>query len=132
MVLTDPIADMITRLRNGSKARHETVELPSSRIKFQIAEILKREGFLGDVQLLNEKPQKKLKIRLRYLGKKEPIISEIRRVSKPGCRIYVSLDDLDALKNNISTTILSTSKGMMTDREAREAKVGGEVILRVE
>ncbi len=131
MVLTDPIADLIIRLKNGSKARHETVELPSSRMKFQIAELLKREGFLGDVQVLNEKPQKKLRIRLRYLGKKEPIISEIRRVSKPGCRIYVSLDDLDAWKNDIATTILSTSKGMMTDREAREAKVGGEVILRV-
>ncbi|MFH1018386.1 MAG: 30S ribosomal protein S8 [Pseudomonadota bacterium] len=132
MVLTDPISDLITRLRNGSKARHQMVELPSSRMKFQIAEILKREGFLGDVQLLNEKPQKKLRIRLRYLGKKEPIISEIRRVSKPGCRIYASLEDLDTWKNAIATTILSTSKGVMTDREAREAKVGGEVILRVE
>src|SRR5438045_3206107 len=131
MVLTDPIADMLTRIRNGQRARRQTVEVPASKMKFKIAEILKREGYVSRAELVPDKPFGKILIGIKYLGPKEPLISEIKRISKPGCRIFASVSELSSTKNSISTTILSTSRGIMTDREAIDAKVGGEVILRI-
>src|SRR5262245_49641532 len=131
MVLTDPISDMLTRIRNGQRARRQTIEVPASKMKLKIAEILQREGYVSSATLVPEKPFGKIRIGIKYLSSKQPLISEIKRVSKPGRRIFASVNELNEKKDAISTKIISTSRGIMTDREAVEAKVGGEVILRV-
>jgi small subunit ribosomal protein S8 len=132
MVHTDPIADFLTRIRNAMKARHPSLELPSSKMKVQLAEILKREGYIASADVVPGKPQKRLRIGIKYLAPRKPLINEIKRVSRPGCRIYASVDEISRWKNPVTTTILSTPKGILTDREALEAKVGGEVILRIQ
>jgi len=118
MSFTDPVADMLTRIRNASHARHEKVLVPRSRLKIRIAEVLRDEGFIKDFVL-------------KYSADREPAISEIKRVSKPGLRRYVPTDEIPRVLNGMGIAILSTSKGVMADREARKQKVGGELICTV-
>jgi small subunit ribosomal protein S8 len=131
MSFTDPIADMLTRIRNASKARHEKVLVPRSRLKIRIAEVLREEGFIKDFVIHQEGPQGAITILLKYSPDREPVISEIKRVSKPGLRRYVPTDSIPRVLNGMGIAILSTSKGVMADREARKQKVGGELICTV-
>lgn len=131
VVVTDPIADMLTRIRNASRARHSYVEMPSSKMKVQIAEILKKEAFIEDYQIIESKPFNILRLKLRYTEDKQPIIKGIRRISKPGLRVYVKKDEIPRVLGGLGIAIISTSKGLLTDREARAKGLGGEVICYV-
>ncbi|MDR5693949.1 MAG: 30S ribosomal protein S8 [Armatimonadota bacterium] len=130
-VITDPIADMLTRIRNALQARKASVEIPASKIKREIARILKEEGYVGDVQFIERGPQGVIKIQLKYGPRQERVISGLQRVSHPGRRIYVKAEEIPLVRRGLGIAILSTSKGIMTDREARKLKVGGEVICYV-
>ena len=127
-MMTDPIADMLTRIRNANKAKFDKVEIPSSKIKVNIAKILKDEGYIRNFNVASDNKQGMLQIVLKYEGKGEAIISEIKRVSKPGCRMYVNKDDIPMIRSGLGLAILSTSKGILSDKEARKQQVGGEVI----
>ena len=131
MSFTDPIGDMLTRIRNASRARHEKVLVPRSRLKVRIAEVLRDEGFIKDFVLHEAAPQGAITILLKYTTDREPAISDIKRVSKPGLRRYVPTDSIPRVLNGMGIAILSTSKGVMVDREARKQKVGGELICTV-
>lgn len=131
MSLSDPIADMLTRIRNASAARKPVVEMPASRIKTDVAAILKREGFISDAVVDGECAGRVLRIRLKYTPEEEPVIRGIKRISRPGRRDYTGADRLPRVLNGIGVAILTTSSGLMTDREARRAKVGGEVLCHV-
>ncbi len=131
MNLTDPIADFLTRIRNAQKARLKFVEVPVSNIKVRLAEIFAKEGFLSGFQVLPGKLHKMLRLDLRYVKAGEPIISEIRRISRPGCRIYASSSELASRRSVVATTIVTTSKGVMTDEEALASNLGGELICTV-
>ena len=131
MSVTDPIGDMLTRIRNASNARHEKVLVPASRLKTRIAEVLKEEGYIRDWVLHEEGPQGAITILLKYTPEREPAISEIKRVSRPGLRRYVPTDAIPRILNGMGIAILSTSKGVMVDREARKQQVGGELICTV-
>lgn len=126
-VITDPIADMLTRIRNALVARKPHVAVPASRIKLEIAKILKAEGFIADYQV-EKSPPGAIRITLRYSERKEGIITGLRRVSRPGLRIYSQRADLPRVYGGLGVAILSTSRGLMTDREARRARIGGEVL----
>ncbi|MCI5674700.1 MAG: 30S ribosomal protein S8 [Ezakiella sp.] len=130
-MLTDPIADMLTRIRNANHQRHESVDVPASKIKLAIAEILKEEGFIEGYEILEGDVQNTIRIALKYVNKKERVITGIRRISKPGLRIYVNSNELPKVLGGLGIAIISTSKGIMTDKEARANKVGGEVICYV-
>jgi small subunit ribosomal protein S8 len=129
--MTDPIGDMLTRIRNASNARHEKVLVPASRLKARIAEVLKDEGYIRDFVLHQDGPQGAITILLKYTPEREPAISEIKRISKPGLRRYVPTDSIPRILNGMGIAILSTSRGVMVDREARKQKVGGELICTV-
>lgn len=131
MVLTDSIGDMLTRIRNASRAYHEWVEMPSSNVKREIAQILKKEGFIEDFQVVKQGPFEKLRIKLKYGPDKKRAITGVKRVSKPGLRVYVKKDEIPQVLGGIGIAIISTSKGMLTDSEARKQGVGGEVICYV-
>ena len=131
MSFTDPIADMLTRIRNASSARHEKCLVPRSSLKVRIAEVLKEEGFIKDFLVHEEGPQGAITILLKYSADREPAISDIKRVSKPGLRRYVPTDSIPRVLNGMGIAILSTSKGVLVDREARKQKVGGELICTV-
>ena len=132
MSFTDPIGDMLTRIRNASSARHEKVLVPASRLKVRIAEVLKAEGFIKDFVLhQDEAKQGAITILLKYTPDREPAINDIKRVSKPGLRRYVATGSIPRVLNGMGIAILSTSKGLMVDREARKQKVGGELICTV-
>jgi small subunit ribosomal protein S8 len=131
MSFTDPIGDMLTRIRNASSARHEKCLVPASRLKVRIAEVLKEEGFIKDYLVHQDGPQGAITILLKYSADREPAIGEIKRVSKPGLRRYVPTDSIPRVLNGMGIAILSTSKGVMVDREARKQKVGGELICTV-
>jgi small subunit ribosomal protein S8 len=131
MSFTDPIADMLTRIRNASSARHEKVVVPRSRLKIRIAEVLKEEGFIRDFVVHEDGPQGAITILLKYSADREPAISDIKRISKPGLRRYVATDSIPRILNGMGVAILSTSKGVLVDREARKQKVGGELICTV-
>ena len=132
MSFTDPIGDMLSRIRNASSARHEKVLIPASNLKGRIAEVLKAEGFIKDyVVHKDEAKQGAITIFLKYGPDREPAISDIKRVSKPGLRRYVATDGIPRVLNGLGIAILSTSKGVMVDREARKQKVGGELICTV-
>jgi small subunit ribosomal protein S8 len=131
MSFTDPIADMLTRIRNASSARHEKCVVPRSRLKIRIAEVLKQEGFIKDYVVHEDGPQGAITILLKYSADREPAISDIKRVSKPGLRRYVPTDSIPRILNGMGIAILSTSKGVLVDREARKQKVGGELICTV-
>ncbi len=129
--MTDPISDMLTRIRNALMARKKTVVVPASRIKLEIARILKEEGYIEDYQYIDEKPQGKIEIVLKYDENKRPVIAGLRRVSKPGRRIYMGYRDLPKVLDGLGIAIVSTSQGIMTDYEARKRKIGGEVICEI-
>jgi small subunit ribosomal protein S8 len=131
MSFTDPIGDMLTRIRNASSARHEKVVVPASRLKVHIAEVLKSEGFIKDFVRHDDGHQGAITILLKYTGDRAPAITDIKRVSKPGLRRYVPTDDIPRVLNGMGIAILSTSKGILVDREARKQKVGGELICTV-
>jgi small subunit ribosomal protein S8 len=130
---TDPIADFITRLRNAGRARKARVELPTSKVKVLIAEVLKKEGFIEDFRETGHAsaPQATLEVKLRYDHENKPIIGGITRMSKPGLRRYVGHDDIPKIRGGLGIVILTTSKGLMTDREARRQKLGGEALCSV-
>mgnify|MGYP001255336854 CR=1 FL=1 len=128
MLQTDPISDFLTRIRNAQKARHAAVDMPPSKMKEKLAAIMKREGFISNYRLVPGKPRNILRVTLRYNPNGEPMIAGLMRISKPGCRVYATARELGAKPNAVRTTIVTTSKGMMTDREAREANLGGELI----
>jgi small subunit ribosomal protein S8 len=131
MVLTDPIADFLTRIRNANMAKHDSVEIPASNIKKSLAEILKQEGFIRDYEVTEDGKQGVIKITLKYGPNGERVISGLKRISKPGLRNYVSADNLPKVLNGLGIAIVSTSAGVLTDKEAREKNVGGEVIAYV-
>lgn len=131
VVVTDPIADMLVRINNASKAKHTYAEMPSSKMKVQIAEILKREGFIEDCQLIESSPFNVLRVKLRYTKDKQQVIKGIRKISKPGLRVYVKKDEVPRVLGGLGIAIVSTSKGLLTDREARAQSLGGEVICYV-
>lgn len=128
---TDPIADLLTRVRNAIMVRHETVALPASRLKIAVARVLKQEGFIEDYQILKGVPQRTLKLNLKYTGAKAPAILHLERVSKPGHRVYVARDDLPRPQRDLRVAIMSTSKGIMTSREAWRLNLGGELMCYV-
>ena len=129
MVMTDPIADMLTRIRNANQMRNEVVEMPSSKIKVEIAKILKDEGYIADFSV-SEDAKKVLSVTLKYSGT-ERVISGIKRISKPGLRVYAQAGDLPKVLNGLGIAIISTSKGIMTDKEARKENIGGEVLAYI-
>jgi len=128
MTMTDPIADMLTRIRNALKASREEVDIPSSSFKINLTNILKSEGYIRNFKIISEGHHKIIRIFLKYDEEKVPVISGLKRVSKPSCRIYKGCDDIPKVLNGYGINILSTSKGLMTDREARNLNVGGEII----
>jgi small subunit ribosomal protein S8 len=131
MSMTDPIGDMLTRIRNASSARHEKVLVPASRLKARIAEVLRDEGYIKDFVRHEDGVQGAITIMLKYTTDREPAISDIKRVSTPGLRRYVPTDSIPRVLNGMGIAILSTSKGVLVDREARKQKVGGELICTV-
>ena len=131
MQITDPVADMLTRIRNANSAKHETVDVPASNLKKAIAQILLDEGYIKSFSLQDNGNQGIIHITLKYLGKKQPALSGLKRVSKPGLRIYAGKDELPRVLGGLGTAIISTSLGVMTDRDARKKGVGGEVIAYV-
>jgi len=131
MQITDPIADMLTRIRNANAAKHETVDVPASNLKKSIAQILKDEGYIKDFTVENNSTQGVIHITLKYLGNKEKVITGLRRVSKPGLRVYAGADELPQVLRGLGIAIISTSKGVMTDKKARANHVGGEVLAFV-
>ena len=128
MHITDPIADMLTRIRNANNAKHDTVDFPASNMKKAIAQILLEEGYIKNFQLIDDGTQGVIRITLKYNAGKEKVLSGLRRVSKPGLRVYAGADELPRVLRGLGTAIVSTSKGVMTDKKAREAHVGGEVL----
>jgi small subunit ribosomal protein S8 len=131
MTMTDPIADMLTRIRNGVQARHESVEMPSSNMKVSIARVLSDEGFLKGYQVLEDRPFKVLRVDLQYTGKKEPVLTGIKRISKPGLRVYTKAASIPRVYGGLGLAVVSTPKGVMSGHQARRLKVGGEVICHV-
>ena len=128
MHITDPIADMLTRIRNANNAKHDTVDVPASNMKKAIAQILLEEGYIKNFQLIDDGTQGVIRITLKYNAGKEKVLSGLRRVSKPGLRVYAGADEQPRVLRGLGTAIVSTSKGVMTDKKAREAHVGGEVL----
>jgi len=131
MQITDPIADMLTRIRNANSAKHDTVDVPASNLKKSIAQILKDEGYIKDFTVEDNGTQGVIHITLKYLGNKQKVISGLRRVSKPGLRVYAGADEIPQVLRGLGIAIISTSKGVMTDKAARANHVGGEVLAFV-
>lgn len=131
MAMTDPIADFLTRIRNANMAKHESLEVPASNLKRSIAEILKNEGFIRDYEFIEDNKQGIIRVFLKYGKNGERVISGIRRISKPGLRSYVKADAVPKVLNGLGIAILSTSEGVMTDKDARAKKIGGEVIAYI-
>ena len=129
-MVTDPIADMLTRLRNAAQARHRRVDMPISKLKIEIARLLKDNHYIHDYKVLDDGAHGVLRLYLKYFQEK-PVIRELKRISKPGLRKYVSVAEIPRVRNGLGIAILSTSKGVMTDRAAREAKIGGELLAIV-
>ena len=128
MQITDPVADMLTRIRNANTAKHESVDVPASNLKKAIAKILLDEGYIKSYEIVEDGTQGIIRIQLKYLAGKEKVISGLRRVSKPGLRVYAGADELPRVLKGLGIAIISTSKGVMTDKAARAAHVGGEVL----
>ena len=131
MQITDPVADMLTRIRNANTAKHESVDVPASNLKKAIAKILLDEGYIKSYEVVEDGTQGVIRIQLKYLAGKEKVISGLRRVSKPGLRVYAGADELPRVLKGLGIAIISTSKGVMTDKKARAAHVGGEVLAFV-
>ena len=130
MIMTDPIADMLSRIRNGLQARHETVSMPASKEKTEIAKILKNEGFITDYAVEGD-VKKTMTITLKYGPNKEKVINGLKRISKPGLRVYAKVENMPRVLNGLGIAIISTSHGLMTDKEAKAKRVGGEVVAYV-
>jgi len=130
-MITDPIADMLTRIRNAIKARHPKVDVPASRLKTEIARILKEEGYILNYKVAEEGARKTIKIYLKYQANNKPVISEMARVSRPGCRVYVGRDEIKRVQGGLGISIMTTPKGVMTGRQARREGVGGELLCEV-
>ena len=135
-IMTDPIADMLTRIRNGLTAKHEVVEVPESKIKIAIADILVKEGYISGYEVVGRtegRPdlQGTIKITLKYVGKNQKVITGLKKISKPGLRVYANSDNIPSVLNGMGIAILSTSKGVITDKEAKELHVGGEVLAYI-
>jgi small subunit ribosomal protein S8 len=130
-MLTDPISDLLVRLKNGAQRRHETVAVPTSKLKRAILEILKREGYVDGIEDEVRDGHPILAVRLRYVDEGQPMITGLERISKPGRRVYVGSKDIGKVRNGIGVSILSTSKGLMTDQESRKNKLGGEILCSV-
>jgi small subunit ribosomal protein S8 len=130
-MMTDPIADMLTRIRNASNAKHESVDIPASNIKKEIAQILLNEGFIKGFDVIDDGKQGIIRVDLKYGKQKEKVISGIKRISKPGLRVYVKSDEIPRVLGGLGIVILSTSKGIMTDKVARKENIGGEVLCYV-
>ena len=131
MVMTDPIADLLTRIRNANMVRHEKIEVPASNIKKQIAEILKREGFVRDVEYIEDNKQGIIRIFLKYGSNNERVITGLKRISKPGLRVYAKTNEVPRVLNGLGIAIVSTSQGVLTDKVARQKQTGGEVLAYV-
>lgn len=131
MAITDPIADMLTRVRNAGKAKFNSVDIPGSKIKIEVARVLKDEGYIRNYKFIKDGKQGILRIYLKYADNQAHVIQELTRVSKPSRRVYVGADEIKTVYNGMGTSILSTSKGILTDKQARKEKVGGEVICNI-
>ena len=131
MQITDPIADMLTRIRNANSAKHDTVDIPASNMKKAIAGILQEEGYIKNFQIIDDGTQGVIRVALKYNAGKESVISGLKRVSKPGLRIYTSCEDMPRVMKGLGVAIISTSKGIMTDKKARANHVGGEILAYV-
>jgi small subunit ribosomal protein S8 len=131
MTMTDPIADFLTRIRNALMAKHETTDIPASKLKWRLAELLKTEGYIMDAQVIGEGRHKVIRISLKYDPGEVSVIQSLQRVSKPGRRTYVTADRLPRVLGGLGVAIISTSRGVMSDRECRRLKVGGEVLCQV-
>jgi small subunit ribosomal protein S8 len=131
MTMTDPIADMLTRIRNASQAGHPVVEMPSSNVKVAIAEVLRDEGYIKGYTVQGDPPKKTLRLELRYAGRREPVLTGLRRISKPGLRVYAGADEIPRPYGGLGVAILSTSKGVMSGGKARRMRLGGEVLCHV-
>jgi len=131
MSVTDPVADFLTIIRNGVRAKHRRVDVPSSKLKTEIAKVLLRERFINNFKLIEDSKQGVLRVYLKYASDDSNVISGIKRVSKPGRRVYVNKSKIPRIVGGLGTAVLSTSRGLMTDREAREAGLGGEIVFQV-
>ncbi len=131
MSMTDPIADMLTRVRNALRNQKKSVDVPSASTKISIAEVLRREGYFREFEIVESEPRNTLRISLKYGPSGEQVVREIKRVSKPGCRVYRGVSDLKPFKNGLGILVVSTPKGVLSDRECRESCVGGEVLCSV-
>jgi small subunit ribosomal protein S8 len=131
MSMTDPIADMLTRIRNAQRASHELVNIPSSKLKINVAKVLKSEGYIKNFRIISDGQHRFIRIFLKYDKEGVAIIEGIKRVSKPGCRVYAGNDEIPKVLNGYGINILSTSKGLMTDNEARKTGIGGEILCAV-
>ena len=131
MNMTDPISDMLTRIRNGLSAGHETVAVPASKMKIEVAKLLKQEGYVDDYSVAGEGKDKAITITLKYGPDNQKVISGLKRISKPGLKVYAKSNDVPRVLNGLGIAIISTSKGLMTDRDARKAQLGGEVVAYV-
>ena len=131
MVMTDPIADFLTRIRNANMVKHEVLEVPASKIKRDIAEILKREGFVRDVEYIEDDKQGVIRVFLKYGKNGERVITNLKRISKPGLRVYAKSDQIPKVLNGLGTALVSTSEGVITDKAARAKNIGGEVLAYV-
>jgi small subunit ribosomal protein S8 len=129
--MTDPIADMLTRIRNANMVRHEKLELPASNVKKEIAEVLKREGFVRDVEYVEDDKQGMIRIFLKYGANNERVITGLKRISKPGLRVYAKTNEVPRVLNGLGIALVSTSQGLVTDKEARAKQIGGEIIAYV-
>ena len=130
-VVTDTIADMLTRIRNANQMRYETVEVPSSNIKKEVAKILKEEGYIKDYKVKDDNTQGTIVLTLKYTDKKERVITGLKRISKPGLRVYAKAEEIPKVLNGLGIAIISTSKGIMTDKKARKENIGGEVLAYI-
>lgn len=131
MSMTDSIADLLTRIRNANRANHEKVDVPFSRMKQDIVRLIKDEGFIKNYRFIEDRRQGTLRVFMKYGPNRERIIKNMKRVSKPGCRVYTSADEIPRVLGGLGVAILSTSRGIMTDRQARNARVGGEVLCYI-
>jgi small subunit ribosomal protein S8 len=130
-MMTDPIADMLTRIRNATSVERAHVDIPISNVKRGVADVLKREGFIWDWSVVTAEPHSQLRIELKYGPSGERLIRHVKRISKPGCRVYSRAKDLRPVLNGLGISIVSTSRGVMSDREARQQKIGGEVLCEI-
>jgi len=131
MSMTDPIADLLTHIRNATTVRHDRTDVPASKMKLEVAKILKQEGFIRTFKVIEEGPQGTIRIYLKYADDGEPVIHGLQRVSRPGCRIYRGVDELPKVRNGLGVAVISTNRGVITDEQARGLRVGGEVLCEI-